>query len=249
MKNLLKMLRVIAWEYRRTRKGIYSRLRREYVVDWEKNVAYLVNSKAACTSIKVSMYGVDAKDDYSIHFQGNKGVMTNDFFEAPGFFVFSYVRSPFSRLVSCYESKYHFDRKHLGKSKAALDFDYYLGGTMREDRGFRRFIFDVLLIPDKIADRHFCRQYDLLYDKSGKCRFDFIGRTEDMHDYAAIAEKYGFAPLKNYNVCDYGDWEKYYSLLTALIVRLKHGKDIRTFGYEEDFRRAMRSAWKGRRFI
>lgn len=221
---------------------------REYILDKEQKVAYLVNSKVACSSIKVSMFRKDFPDNYSVHhFRGNT-FMTRDYFDDPDYFKFTYVRSPFTRLVSCYESKYHKDKDHLNKGKYILDFDLYLGGLIKKDRGFRHFVFMTFIIPDILADKHFCRQYPLIYRKN-ECTLDYVGRIEESETYDAIAEKYGFSPLSHYNQVEYGSWVDYYSVFTALLVFLNYRKDIRTFGYQDDFKKAVKTAFKNKRFF
>ncbi len=78
---------------------------------------------------------------------------------------------------------------------------------------------------------------------------DFVGRIEEMGSYDKIAEKYGFDPIKIYNHSDYDDWKNYYSVFTAILVRIKFRKDIKTFGYKDDFKSALKTAIANRKFI
>ncbi len=212
--------------------------KREYIVDEEQKVIYLMNSKVACSSIKVSMLRQkDVPDDYSIHYIDDHSKMQQDLFSDDGWFKFTFVRNPFARFVSCYESKYHADRKFVGRTKDVLDFDEYLGGYMKEDKGFAHFVGQVVSIPDRFADRHFRSQYRLLTGKGKKPAFDFIGKMENLQEeYRPIQEKYGFDPIKTYNRVEYGDWRDYYTAELARKVYRKYKKDVEFFGYGQDYR-------------
>ncbi|MCC8162625.1 MAG: sulfotransferase family protein [Lachnospiraceae bacterium] len=212
--------------------------KREYIVEDEQKVAYLMKSKAACSSIMVSMLRKkDVADDYSIHYFDDHSRMREDLFSDEDWFKFTFVRNPFSRLVSCYERKYHADRKFLGKTKEILDFDEYLGGYMKEDKGFAHFVGQVVKIPDHFADRHFRSQYRLLAGKAKKPAFDFIGKMERLEEeYRPIQEKYGFDPIRIYNRVEYGDWRDYYTEDLARKVFRKYKKDVEFFGYEQEYR-------------
>ncbi len=210
-----------------------------YDRDDERHAAYLINSKAACSSIRVSMTRRDdIPDDYSV-FATKKVLSLQKPFKDDDWFVFSFVRNPFARLVSCYESKYHEDltRNSHALRRGFLDFDLYLEGYMREDKGFEHFIHQVLIIPNRLANRHFRSQYHLLVDKNGKPVVDFIGKVENLAaDYEPIRKKYGFSPLKHYNKADYGDWRDYYTTHLAKKVYKKFKQDIVYFGYHQDYR-------------
>ncbi len=154
-------------------------------------------------------------------------------------YVKDFVRNPFARLVSCYESKYHFDKK--GNSVAVvrgfLDFDNYLGGYMKQDKGFAHFVDQVVSIPHRLANHHFRSQYLVLIDEDGKPLVDYIGHFETLEqDYEPIRKKYGFSPLKHYNKTEYGDWRDYYTTALAKKVYRKFKKDVQYFGYEQVYR-------------
>ena len=230
----------------RDKVNYWTENRYEYVIDRENKVAYLVNSKAACSSIKASMYKKDFCDDYSVHDEYSKRLFTGKPFSDESFFKFTYVRNPYSKLVSCYTSKYKFDLRCLDPSQ--LEFEGYLHGIMRRDMGFNIFLFWVFIIPDITANKHFRNQYKLTHRK-GCETVNFIGRIEEMESYDDIAKKYGYAPLKMYNHNEYGPWIDYYSVLTTLMVYLKYRKDIKYFGYEEVFRKVLRYTVKNKRFL
>ena len=133
---------------------------RKYVIDDNRKIIYIVNSKVACTTIKQSFIRKQIKYTYSIHqiisTKNNIPKNKNEYFK------FSFVRNPFERLVSCYISKYVTDKK---RGLVYLIFDLYLFGYMKKNNGFNIFINKISKIPDFLSDKHFKPQYNLLYKK------------------------------------------------------------------------------------
>ncbi len=212
-----------------------------YAICKEQHVAYLINSKAACSSIIVSILKRDdIKDDYSVFKTGaQKGIIEHlTPIRDKKWFIFTFVRNPFARLVSCYESKYHEDKtRNLGAIlHGHLDYDYYLDGYIKEDKGFEYFVKQIIQIPYPMQDRHFCSQYHRFTDKDGLLIVDFIGKVETLKkDYEPIRQKYGFDPLMHYNKVAYGDWRDYYTTKLAKMVYKKYKKDVQYFGYEQEY--------------
>ncbi len=202
-------------------------------------VAYLPNAKVACSSISVSMLKQDGiADDYSI-FEIRRKYKTKRPFSESDWFTFSFVRNPFERLVSCYESKFHTDRV---KNRRALErryfeFDRYMHGYMQKDRGFAHFVKQISRIPWRLDNTHFCVQYHRLVGEDGKPLVTFIGRMENLEeDYEPIRQKYGFSPLKTYNKSDHGDWRDYYTTKLVNKVYQKYKLDVEYFGYEQEYK-------------
>lgn len=215
---------------------------RPFVVDSEKRVIYLKNAKVACSSIKAAMYPGNTKDDDSVHGIVRSSGMYKEKLtpEESEYFKFTYVRNPFERLVSCYESKYHADKKY--STHKILYFDFYLFGYLRKDRGFDNFVRRVVRIPNRFMDAHFRCQYDLIYDSKGRKLVDHIGQYENMaEDFKQIQEKYGLKELPRYNSSggEKRDWRSYYTLETAELVYEKYKKDFECFGYEDSYKDLM----------
>ncbi len=213
-----------------------------YAMCKEKNIAYAVNLKGACSSVIVSMLQRDdIQDDYSV-FKDDVGgrILEKSLpIRDEEWFTFTFVRNPFARLVSCYESKYHEDRTRNRDAihRGYLDYDYYLDGYIREDKGFEHFIYQIMHIPYPMEDYHFCSQYHRFIGKDGQPLVNFIGKVECLEaDYEPIRKKYGFDPLRRYNKVDYGDWRDYYTTKLAKKVYRKYKKDVKYFGYEEAYR-------------
>ncbi len=211
-----------------------------YLMDKQHRVAYLVNYKAACSTIQVSMMHKNGiPDDYSIFSTQRPIVVRNKPIPRGGnWFTFSFVRNPFARLVSCYESKYHEDRTKnaIAVARGFFDFDYYLGGYMKEDKGFAHFLRQVISIPHQLDDGHFVSQYRRLVDADGQPVVDFIGKVESMQeDYEPIRKRCGYDPLLHYNKSGHGDWRDYYTTPLAEAVYRKYKKDVLYFGYEREY--------------
>jgi chondroitin 4-sulfotransferase 11 len=212
-----------------------------YLISDEKKVIYIVMQKVACTSIKASMAGIQSDENYlsvidTIRSTG-RVVSAIDTAACDGYFVFTFVRNPFERLVSCYENKYHTDRKLLSKNMRHMKFDYYLLGYLRKDRGFLHFARRVCRIPDRLADHHFINQ-GFLIDRMGQNpKPDFVGHFERLEEeYEPIRQKYGFLPLPHHNKTPKArSWMDYYDLPTAKMVYRRYKKDIERFGYQDTY--------------
>lgn len=212
---------------------------RRFIVVSDKKIIYLENAKVATSSIKASIYPGETQDDNSIHRITKASAMWKEklYREELGYFKFTYVRNPYERLVSCYESKYHTDRRKY--QRKLLHFDTYLGGYLRKDKGFDNFIKRIVCIPDSCMDVHIKSQYGLTHDKKGRKIVDHIGYYENLEeDFKKIQEKYSLKELPHYNNSggEERDWRSYYTLETAELVHRKYAKDFECFGYEDSYR-------------
>lgn len=200
----------------------------EYIINNEKKLIYLNNSKAACTSLKISLFNYNVKDDGRIHIilynhKKNK-IEKQDF---PDYFVYTYVKNPFERIVSCYKNKIIAHPEY---------YKNYLGGILANITKFDDFVNRILIIPDILADRHFQSQYFLIY-KNKKCTVDFIGKIETIKkSYPKLSKKYNLAPLKHYNTSQKNNWMDYYNISTAKKIYKRYKKDFKKFKYDKYYR-------------
>ncbi len=205
--------------------------------DAEHRVAYLSMPKVACSSISVSMLRRDdIPDDYTVFYFRRPFCSS---VPAPcGWFTFTFVRNPFARLVSCYESKFHTDplRNRNAMRRKSLDFDGYLYGYMKKDEGFSTFIDQIVSIPWRLDNNHFCSQYRKITDKNGKLLVDYFGKFERLaEDYELVRARGNFAPLKIYNKSRHGDWRDYYTTDLVKKVYKKYSVDVKFLGYEQEY--------------
>lgn len=224
-------------------QGTYSRF--SYIVNREKHVLYLINAKVASSSIKASILKLENseydKDYNQIHkeaLQWTKYIKSKKQFlkNYKRYFKFAFVRNPYERLVSCYENKYHTDKKAVGKTLSEFQFDSYPFGFLKKDKGFSNFVFRICLIPDRFADEHFRSQYFQLYTQDGKCLANYVGHYENIEkEYEPIRQKYDFGQLSHYNKATKGNWQNYYNPITAWLVYKRFKKDFVKFGYESEY--------------
>ncbi len=154
--------------------------------------------------------------------------------EFSGFFKFSFVRNPWSRILSEYRYRNYFH--HLS---------------------FRDFVLNKLPKPgwdDKY--RHVMPQYDMLYDQQGKLLVDFVGRFETLQqDFDRVCEHLGITDsllphrnpsdkksrdlkrkIRNYLYMNgenqRRDVAEFYDDETRVAVAEYYRKDIKTFGFE-----------------
>ncbi|KZY34945.1 hypothetical protein A3754_08290 [Alcanivorax sp. HI0083] len=213
----------------------------EFVVLGDKKVAYLVVSKAACSSIKKAMVaGIvddDIQDNYSIHQNHKVAQLTvrGRFPDAEQCHVFTYVRNPFSRLVSSYINKFEdFEKIRM------VGFEYadYLGGYLEMSDSFEAFVEKVCNIPDRLSDRHFMGQYYLIHSLSPRLP-DQIEKLEEIErSFPALSEHYGFGDVPHFNRTGGYNYEDYYSSAEMVeMVYRRYRRDVEEFGYQAEYER------------
>ncbi|MAZ56408.1 hypothetical protein CL653_01315 [bacterium] len=147
-----------------------------YFVFKGKTLVYLTNSKAAQTTI-TNTNGNKIKKEYSGLQTGRKIRQLSK--EEQEYFKFTFVRNPYERLYSCYRSKLKADKQKYGKRYG--DFDFYLLGYLKQDKGFAKFVEKVTKVPYWLSDRHFKPQSYLVY-KDNTYPLDLVGRLENIEE-------------------------------------------------------------------
>ena len=213
-----------------------------YLVFEDRQLAYLVNSKVACTSIRLTIgkaYGLHVTKPLLIHDDSlwtiQKGRLRG---KASDFHSFTFVRDPFERLVSCYRDRVLYN----GPKEFALQpfFSDYLY-TIPPNISFEEFVRIIARIPDRLADRHFKSQTHSLYAR-GRRQVDFIGRFENLgSDWKIIADRFGFdvtLPVANRSglTSPGADYRNYYTPELVEMVYQRYKRDVELLGYADAYR-------------
>jgi hypothetical protein len=215
-------------------------LREFYVLDTQKLV-YLSVPKAACSSIKTALAkacGIVLAKKQSIHSHPGWHIQKGRLDETQsGYYKFSFVRSPFARLVSCYRQKIVF----IPSPQHPIPLYEHYFFSLPTHISFADFAERVAKIPDPLADNHFKSQYALLYSE-GVSQVDYVGKVEYLdNDWQQIAAKYKLDPVlehkndsKNKQGC-HSDYRLYYTESLVQLVYERYHKDVEMFGYEEEY--------------
>jgi len=225
-------------------KAVFSALRGEaldpisYCVCNKNKLVYIVNSKAACSSIKQSMLSlsgcnVNGEDYWDIHrVAADRGYVKNKLSEEEKrYYFFTFVRSPFTRLASLYLNKFC-DQKNI--SEKGFEYKEYLGGIFDRNDSFERFLTKISRIPDVLCDRHFKPQVYLV--KQEAVKIDFVGKFENSNeDYTVLRERFGLRELNVINQSASYNLRDLYTQKTLDLVATRYAEDIEQFGYKNEY--------------
>ena len=153
------------------------------------------------------------------------------------FFIFTFVRNPFSRFVSLFQDKYRYEKlKHKeGRYYSNLDVFFWL----HEVSSFEDLAHKVSRLPDFHLDEHAAPQHlkcDSL--KAMGIEIDFIGKFETVaRDFEKLQTRFNLLPLDHHNASEgqYHNWRDYYTPKTAEMVYQRYSKDFEVFGYEDEY--------------
>lgn len=139
----------------------------------ENQFGYIFVPKVACSSIKTNLIGsLEGENSHSIF----RDSVIKEVENPQDYFIFTFVRNPFDRLVSCYKDK--IVRKKENKKSSV--FDDYLGGFLMKTHSFSDFINRIEVIPSHMWEPHFMSQYNIIYENEmggGKNRAKFYWKV------------------------------------------------------------------------
>lgn len=206
-----------------------------------KSIVYVINSKAACSSIKRALMNSDNYSEFKeTHYsQIHKLAIERGFQkkmlskEEKEYFFFSFVRNPFSRIVSLFINKFE-DHQKISKA-GYFEYEKHFGGLIKQSYSFEKFVNVICTIPDKMAERHFISQSYYLQNSCKK--IDFIGKIESFSDdYKVLSQKTGISEYVSFSNKSKGyNYMDYYDLKTLELVNQRYKEDIKEFGYEKDY--------------
>lgn len=150
----------------------------------------------------------------------------------PDYFKFSFVRNPWSRALSCYQSKVN--DKVFGKIARILV--YYKG--LKQCMPFKDYAA-WLNTPeggDEIADRHWMSMHQFLLDADGVLIPDYVGQYEELEQgVAEICDKLGIEPFQLPHkgfISGSKKYHEHYDDDARDLIAKRYEKDIALFGYE-----------------
>ena len=138
---------------------------------------YIGIPKVATRSFR-DFFTSDAAKNFDIEMYETKKGFQQTLAKYSNYYKFSFVRDPFSRTLSCYNSKIgHAD---LSLLKRARIMSFYKG--LRPGMSFDAFANWLCSNEgqDERADRHWMSQYRFLYDENGAPLCDFVGTYENL---------------------------------------------------------------------
>lgn len=191
-----------------------------YRIFSDKKIIYIENTKVACTSIKtVLRESWEMKSKFSL-----TGLDLSDYF------IFTYVRNPFDRIVSCYNNK--ITKKSDWWLYIRYPF-YSLRYNIRKNMSFKDFVQEIAKIPDVKRDIHFRTQTGIIYKYLPIEESNFINyiwRFENLkEDFDInIAKKIWLSelPQKNISKKKWKSWKDYYDEDTLEIVYEVYKEDF-----------------------
>lgn len=205
----------------------------------DSQIAYIEIPKVMSTSIKQSFL---KEETDQVHRTFSRSLSVKIEVANPEEYpIFTFVRNPFSRLVSCYQDRVLKSKQLHRKGEVFLR---YLDGFLYDSKDFADFVQRISVIPACLQDRHFKSQYTIIYEDSlkpiGRDEPDFIGHMENIgQDWSVLQEQYHLSNLPRRNVSEQAkgkkDWRDYYDEKTAKLVYRLYKKDIESFGYEEAY--------------
>jgi hypothetical protein len=235
-----------------------------YLKSDSSRFVYFVTAKCACSSIKRTLLPLLLGDTYSEfesviqqpNFDVHDFVRTQedtvflnkqkleDMFSAGDldeYFKFGFVRNPWDRLVSCYESKVSSAGKKLeNRGQYPLKIGGGYESTVHRGMGFSDFARAIAQIPDEYANVHFISQYPIFYRSEDYTELmcDSIGRfevlSENFERIMAIVDPNHTLLLPRLNVSrkTKESYRHYYNDELRDLIAERYAEDIRRFEYD-----------------
>lgn len=203
-------------------------------INRESKCLYITNHKAANTTISKTLVNLGFST------RGSKHVVQ----DINNYYVFSFVRNPFSRIVSRYlHLTYFFKEREITQNLGLVlggwaernfnDFFKVMNLDKREDNfTFSNFVRFAM----KTHDDHWMVQFELLkkYSNINVEDFNFIGKVEKLQqDFNTVCDKISIPrqQLPHTNKTQHKHYTEYYNDDTREIVATKYAKDIEYFDY------------------
>ncbi len=165
---------------------------------------------------------------------GNEKESTITSKEISAFFIFTFVRDPFDRLVSFFQDKYIYKNGGYDFYQLAKQESFF-----PRVGSFAELAHKMSKAPDAYLNQHIEPQYlkiDRLQDLGVKV--NFIGKFENLEsDFEKIRTRFNLLPLEHRmkSTGEHSDWRDYYTPRTAKIIYKRYRKDFERFGYQDEY--------------
>ena len=219
--------------------------RGEKLVSANRRFVWVGVPKAATRSLLTVLYRNPPVDLGTEEFMEPLADILRDHPDYRDFFVFAFVRNPWSRAVSAWKDKVV--EVNEDKAKAILRHHPALTpGMPFED--FVDFLVEEPDGRDEAANPHWLSQHLFLRDAAGELVTDFVGRVESMaDDFAVVAERiglpsaelpvlntrFGWKPTRDERAeaVRLGYYRDHYTDRTRDMIAERYAEDIELFGY------------------
>ena len=196
------------------------------VVTWPEHKLYYVRvPKSGNTSISKAISGGEKSRVRSAGLERRR----------PDWTVFSFVRNPWSRLVSTYCQKVDLD---MANQKKMVDGVFQgfkkLGIPVHPGMPFEEFIELICDLPDENTDKHLRSQCSFLV-RDGRVVPSFVGRVESMaEDWNGLMARLGLDfPMLHLNRTQHDEAGRYFKdVRLRNLVGDRYRDDVERFGYE-----------------
>ena len=203
----------------------------------DKEVLFIHIPKCAGVSISQALRKRVGLTTHGPHFKCKHLFHPNGDLEQANYFIFTFVRNPWERLVSTFYYIMNGGRVEIDARRRDLYLSKYQGD-------FKKFVLDIenwidireddRIYPDQFIP-HFRPQFEYILDDQGNKMVDFIGRFENIKDdfrSLCAALSVDVVKLPTSNRSSHGRYHKYYDHKTMEIVADFYAKDIELFNYQ-----------------
>jgi hypothetical protein len=213
--------------------------KREYIILEDYKLIYLNLPKTGCSSVKKSL--LDKLKNEEVHLQNELDIHSlfgnmSHFGKLPAkykdYYMFTFVRNPFTRVVSGYLNKFR-DFERI--KKHGFLYQGYMGDIFTLDMEFDEYVRNMVKIPHAFAEKHFRPLYHSVSVNATK-PVDYIGKFQTMaEDFKFIQEKFELPPLPHLNKSNSYDYRTYYTPELVELVYQYYKQDIEQFDYQQDY--------------
>ncbi|MEM7171204.1 MAG: sulfotransferase family protein [Pseudomonadota bacterium] len=224
-------------------RASFSHMKPTLTVSDRHKFVYVKNRKSGCSTIQLALCRAELDDPnfFSDHIHQDshrilktgKHVKFHDLIRlslVPKFFVFTFVRNPYSRFLSAYLSKISRPQKQKAEVLIALGKD---ATDLKQHVSFEEFVELVASQAPREMNPHWAPQTTYLLPHL--IRYDFIGRFETFEaDMKLVLEKLKYSNIELTHFRKTGASYKlddYYNERTKEIVRQIYKDDFIAFNY------------------